>query len=82
MKKILYLFLAIVCVSCNQGEKQTSNETKKDVNTTSQVEVIKKELNASDIYTTSKPKVALLISYDQITFLYLKVRDFLFPKIH
>ena len=65
MKKILCLFLAIVSVSCNQGGKQTSNENKKDVNTTSQVEVIKKELNASDIYTTSKPKVALLISYDQ-----------------
>ncbi len=68
MKKILYLILAIISVSCNQQEKQTSDKTKKEVNTTNQVEVIKKELDASDIYTTSKPKVALLISitYDNL----------------
>lgn len=64
MKKILILVLSIFIIACNQEKKE--NKDKTGTIEKSQTEITQKsELNASDIYSKSKDKVALIISYDQ-----------------
>lgn len=64
MKRILILVLSIFIIACNQEKKENLDKT--GTTEKSQTEITQKsELNASDIYSKSKDKVALIISYDQ-----------------
>ncbi|MDB4062335.1 S1C family serine protease [Vicingaceae bacterium] len=64
MKRILFLVLSIFIIACNQEKKENQNKT--GITEKPENKITKKtELNASDIYSKSKDKVALIISYDQ-----------------
>ena len=64
MKRILILVLSIFIIACNQEKKENQNNTGITEKPENKIEE-KTELNASDIYSKSKDKVALLICYDQ-----------------
>lgn len=64
MKRILLLVLSIFIIACNQEKKENQNKT--GITEKSEIKTVQKtELNASDIYSKSKEKVALIICYDQ-----------------
>ena len=70
MKKILFLIISVTFLCCNLNKNEKENKVKTDENFKEEEKIeIKepeiKELNASDIYTSSIGKVALIICYDQ-----------------